>query len=157
MAIRSTADIRSRLRQAGIQHFDELIHDQNRDWLIKHFSAGSRDYPVNVASLMRNIIWQNYQRIKSGEKPPLKELIRTFWYMYIKPTLSRADSLTNKTDQYDQLIDNLVYMVKDLELIEYKDIGFRDDNKSNRRVRGQRQYHPVFRKAGSPRLPVRDS
>ena len=40
--------IRQRLRQAGIQHYDELIHDQPKEWLIKNFSQGADEYPVNV-------------------------------------------------------------------------------------------------------------
>ena len=126
--------LRDRLRKAGIRHYDELIHDQSKEWLIKNFKQGATDYPVNVARLMRNIVWQTRERIQKGEKPPLKELIRTFWYMYIKSTLSRAGALTHETDQYAQLVDSLVFMVKDWQLIEYKDIGFRDDKKSNRKV-----------------------
>ncbi|RKY31356.1 MAG: hypothetical protein DRP68_05095 [Candidatus Omnitrophota bacterium] len=126
--------LRARLRKAGIRHYDVLIHDQPKEWLIKNFKQGATDYPINVARLMRNIVWQTRERIVKGEKPPLKELIRTFWYMYIKPTLSRADSLTNETDQYAQLIDNLVYMVKDIQVMRYEDIGFRDENQAHRRV-----------------------
>ena len=81
------------LRKAGIRHFDVLIHDQPKEWLIKNFSQGADEYPVNIARLMRNIIWQTRERIIKKEKPPLKELIRTFWYMYIEPTLSRAGGL----------------------------------------------------------------
>ena len=54
--------------------------------------------------------------------------------MYIKPTLSRSGALAIKADQYAQLIDNIVYMVKDIAVMEYKDIGFRDDNQAHRRV-----------------------
>lgn len=126
--------LKDRLRRLGIRHFDELIHDQPQEWLIEYFSQGATDYPVNVSLLFRNIIWQTRERIIKKEKPPLKELIRTFWYMYIKPTLSRAGSLTHETDQYAQLVDTLVSMVKDWQLLEYKDIGFRDDKKSNRKV-----------------------
>jgi len=126
--------LRNRLRKAGIRHYDELIHDQPKEWLIENFRDGADEYPINVARLMRNIIWQTRERIQTGEKPPLHELIRTFWYMYIKPTLSRADSLTAKTDQYAQLIDNMVYMVKEARVMEYKDIGFRDDNQAHRSV-----------------------
>ena len=126
--------LRDRLRKAGIRHYDELIHDQLKEWLIRNFSEGADEYPVNVARLMRNIVWQTRERIEKGEKPPLKELIRTFWYMYIKPTLSRAGALAIKADQYAQLIDNIVYMVKDIAVMEYKDIGFRDDNQAHRRV-----------------------
>ena len=126
--------LRDRLRKAGIRHYDELIHDQSKEWLIKNFKQGATDYPVNVARLMRNIVWQTRERIKKGEKPPLKELLRTFWYMYIKPTLSRADALAIKADQYDQLIDNIVYMVKGIQVMRYEDIGFRDENQAHREV-----------------------
>jgi len=126
--------LRERLRKLNIWHFDELIHDQSKEWLLKNFSKGASDYPINVSLLFRNLIWQTRERIIKKEKPPFKELIRTFWYMYVKPTLSRAGALTHETDQYAQLVDSLVFMVKDWQLMEYKDIGFRDDKKSNRKV-----------------------
>lgn len=126
--------LRDRLRKTGIRHYDELIHDQDKDWLIRNFNQGADEYPVNVALLMRNIVWQTKERITTGEKPELKELIRTFWYMYIKPTLSRVGALSQKTDQYDQLIDNIVFMVKEIQVIKYKDIGFRDENQAHRSV-----------------------
>lgn len=126
--------LREKLRKLGIQRFDVLIHDQPKEWLIKTFNQGATKYPINVSLLFRNIIWQTRERIQKKEKPPLKELIRTFWYMYIKPTLSRAGALTHETDQYVQLVDTLVAMVKDWRLMEYKDIGFRDDKKNNRKV-----------------------
>ena len=127
---------RDRLRKAGIRHYDELIHDQPKEWLIENFSQGADEYPVNVARLMRNIIWQTRERIQKGEREPLRELIRTFWYMHIKPTLSRAGALAQETDQYAQLVDNIVFMVKDLKVMRYKDIGFRDDNQAHRKVGG---------------------
>ena len=127
---------RDRLRKAGIRHYDELIHDQPKVWLIKNFSHGADEYPINVARLMRNIIWQTRERIQKGQREPLRELIRTFWYMHIKPTLSRAGALASKTDQYAQLVDNIVFMVKDIKVMRYKDIGFRDDNQAHRKVGG---------------------
>lgn len=114
--------------------YDDLIHDQSRDWLVANFGHGARKYPVNVSHLMRNIIWQMRERVQRGEKPPLRELVRTFWYMYVKPTLSRADALAKKADQYKQLVRQFVYLVKDLELMEYGQIGFRDDNAAHRSV-----------------------
>ncbi len=125
---------KEKLRKLGIYHFDELIHDQPKEWLIKNFSQGATVYPINVSLLFRNIVWQTRERIIKKEKPPFKELIRTFWYMYVKPTLSRAGALAHETDQYAQLVDTIVFMVKDWRLMEYKDIGFRDNKKSNRKV-----------------------
>lgn len=122
------------LQSLGIRHFDALIHDQPREWLIKYFKSGKRQYPVNVSLLLRNIVWQQRERILAKQKPPLKELVRTFWYMYIKPTLSRAGALTHETDQYDQLVDTLVLLTKEQSLMDYGDIGFRDDKRFNRAV-----------------------
>ncbi|EKD28859.1 MAG: hypothetical protein ACD_79C00182G0004 [uncultured bacterium] len=125
---------KERLQKLGIRHFDELIHEQPKEWLHNEFSSGSSNYPVNVSRLIRNIIWQIRERILEKEKEPLKELIRTFWYMYIKPTLTRAGALSDETDQYNQLIQILSDMVKEYKIMEYKDIGFRDDNRANRKV-----------------------
>jgi hypothetical protein len=42
---------------------------------------------------------------------------------YIKPTtLSRADSLTEEVDQYKQLVEQLVFMVKDIQVMRYSAI-----------------------------------
>ncbi len=130
--------LQARLRKAGIHHYDKLIHDQPKEWLVKNFKPKKykSKYPVNVARLMRNVIWQTRERIVKGEKPPLKELVRTFWYMYIKPTLSRAGALAAETDQYKQLTAELADMVREHKLIRYKDIDFRDDNQAHRKVGG---------------------
>lgn len=125
-----------RLKEARIRHYDVLIHDQPKEWLIENFSQGADEYPVNTAVLIRNIIWQVRERILSGEKPPLNELIRTFWYMYIKSTLARAESLSTTRDQYADMIQAFADMVKKYELMKYKDIGFRDDNEAHRKVGG---------------------
>ena len=124
----------ARLKSGGLRHFDELIHDQPREWLQENFREGASDYPVNVARLMRNIVWQLRERVMAGTREPLRELVRTFWYMYIKPTLARAGALSTESDQYAQLVDNMVALVKELDVMRYKDIGFRDDNAANRKV-----------------------
>ena len=123
-----------RLRKAGIRHYDVLIHDQDKDWLITNFKPeGASPYPVNVSRLMRNLVWQMKERVSSGEKP-FHELVRTYWYMYVKSTLARSDSLSAATDQYKQLTENITAMVKDFQLMAYKDIGFRDENEANKKI-----------------------
>jgi len=125
---------RKGLRKVKIRSFDKLIHDQSKDWLLRNFSKGADEYPVNVVMLLRNLVWQMRERVTSGRKPPFKELIRTFWYMYVKPTLDRCNSLSTKWDQYDYLIETIVDMVKGFGLMKYRDIGFRDENKAYRKV-----------------------
>ncbi len=48
--------IQEKLEKAGIRHFDVLIHDQPKNWLVENFSEGATEYPVNVSVMMRNII-----------------------------------------------------------------------------------------------------
>lgn len=141
-------NLKERLAKAGIKSYSVLIHDQPKEWLIKEFSEGADEYPVNVARLMRNLVWQIRQRIVNGEKPPLRELIRTYWYMYVKPTLSRANALAEGTDQYKQLSEQLVYMVRDLEILKYSEIGFRDEKTANRRIGANANIILVSEKIG---------
>lgn len=134
MARIESLPLKQRLRRLGIRHYDVLIHDQAKEWLIEAFSHGATTYPINVVRLMRNIIWQTRERIRSGEKSPLNELIRTFWYMYIKPTLSRAGALSQHSDQYSYLSGTIADMVMQYRLMRYADIGFRDENQAHRRI-----------------------
>lgn len=141
--------LQERLRKAGIQHYDKLIHDQPKDWLIKNFKAEGAvpAYPVNVSRLMRNLVWQMKERVSSGEKP-FNELVRTYWYMYIKSTLARAGALSADTDQYKQLTGNITDMVKTFRLMNYKDIGFRDENEANKRIGVNANIIPFSEKLG---------
>ncbi len=138
-----------RLRKAGIHHYDELIHDQPKEWLLKNFKAegATPAYPINVSRLMRNLVWQMKERVSSGEKP-FHELVRTYWYMYVKSTLARAGALSAATDQYKQLTENITAMVKDFLLMSYKDIGFRDENEANKRVGVNANIIPFSEKLG---------
>ncbi len=138
-----------RLRKAGIRHYDELIHDQPKEWLLKNFKAegAAPAYPVNVSRLMRNLVWQMKERVAAGEKE-FNELVRTYWYMYVKSTLTRADALSHQTDQYKQLTENIVAMVKDFTLMSYKDIGFRDENEANKKIGVNANIIPFSEKLG---------
>ena len=143
-----TKSLGERLRKAGIRHYDVLIHDQDKDWLVKNFKPdGASPYPVNVARLMRNLVWQMKERIAAGEKE-FHELIRTYWYMYIKSTLARADSLSAETDQYKKLTENIADMVRVFQLMTYKDIGFRDENEANKKVGVNANFIPFSEKLG---------
>ena len=124
----------ARLKKAGIRHFDQLIHEQSKEWLIENFPEHKGEYPVNVTRLIRNLLWQMKERIASNEKPPFKELLRTYWYMYVKPVLARAGALAEEADQYKQLSEHLASLVKVYQVMQYKDIGFRDENEANRKV-----------------------
>ena len=133
LAARKAIPLEIRLRREGIYQFRETIHRQPKEWLIKHFGPG-RVYPVNVNKLMKNIIWQLRTRIVNGEHPPIKGLLRSFWYTYIKNTLFRADSLSHDVDQYHQMIKMLVRLTQYCDFMRYKDMGFIDDNRNDRKI-----------------------
>lgn len=135
MRLNLTREKTARLRKLGIRSFDKIIHDQGREWLQENFAKGATKFPVNVSALVRNILWQTHERIQVGEREPFNELIRTFWYTHIKPTLTRADALSDEADQANEVSDELVRLVVEEELFDYADIGFRDENEANRTVR----------------------
>lgn len=139
---------RNNLRKAGIRHYEKLIHQQSKEWLIEHFKKGADEYAVNVSLLIRNIIWQLRHRIQTRDREPLNELIRTAWYMYIKPTLTRVNALSAKTDQYNQMIAQIVYMVKEIEVLRYKEIGFRNEGQAYQQIGGNANIILIAEKLG---------
>ena len=118
---------------AGIRHFNVPIHEQDKDWLIENFKPGrykpkdlvelleSRKNPVNVALLVRDLVWQLRERVEAAGGPiraPFHELIRTFWYMFVKPTLAHADSLADGPTQYKTLSKEIADMARALTRID---------------------------------------
>ena len=77
-------------------------------------NACERAYTLTLFLCHSKQLWQRRWTNcpSTGQREPLRELIRTFWYMHIKPTLSRAGSLSKTRDQYADLITNLKDMVK---------------------------------------------
>jgi len=135
MTLKYTEKFISKLKKLGIRHFDKLIHEQSKDWLIENFRQRATKYKLNVTKLIRNLVWQTRERIINKQKQPLNELIRTFWYMYVKSTLSRAGALSKKSDnQYRQMVAVIVDLVKKYKLMKYSDVGFRDSNQAHREV-----------------------
>ena len=122
-----------RLRREGVYYYEETLHLQPKEWLIKEFGPG-KEYPVNISRLIKNIIWQVRTRIIQKRQPPIEGLIRSFWYTHIKPVLARTNSLNRKVDQYSQVIQMFVRLIQYCDLMRYKDIGFLDDNKNDRKI-----------------------
>jgi hypothetical protein len=118
-----------KLRNEGIREYKIPIHDRSAEWLEKTFkdSYTKEGYPVNISLMMRNIIWQQRQIRKRKDTAPFKGNLRSFWYSYIKLPLVRLD--VQKEDHYKLMIEQFTHLVKDKDLMRYKDIGFTDENK----------------------------
>ena len=80
------AALKANLEALGIRHFDQDIRTMSRADLFGYF-ASDRSERVLVAKLIKNIIWQAYEKIQAGTEPPITGNIRTFWYLWVKPVL----------------------------------------------------------------------
>lgn len=115
------------LRAEGIRSYEVPIHQQSKGWLIKEFGPG-KVYPINLTLATKNIVWQTRERIRKGEIEPIQGIIRTFWYTHIKPVFARTDSLVDDKTQYRVLHQVLVDLIRERDIMRYKDMGFLNNN-----------------------------
>lgn len=74
---------------------------------------------------MANFIWEYYQLMRRGLRPPVQGNIRTFWYV-LKPTLSKAIPLKSEK-HYALMLDVFQRMVTRYGLFKFKDFDFNDE------------------------------
>lgn len=137
------------LQAEGIRHFDKDIRRMTRDELRANFSAAS-SRRVLLALLIKNIIWQAYERISAGAEPAIEGNIRTFWYQWVKPVLAHiTNDNAAKTDPYDVMVRLFAELILDHKLFKYSAFDFTDENWENRRIGTTRPEVLVFaEKAG---------
>ena len=122
------------LKKEKIQHFDQDLRSMNQAQLAKHFGA-TNSGRIMLTGLIKNIIWQAYERIQAGTEPPIEGNIRTFWYLWVKPVLSHMSDDDNvRTKPYSTMLKAFTNMVMDLRLFRYADFDFTDENWENRRI-----------------------
>lgn len=122
------------LESLDISHFDKDIRLMTAKELKANFAATSSGR-ILLSKLIKNIIWQAYERIKEGSEPPIEGNIRTFWYLWVKPALSHFSSDNKaKTDPYDVLTQNFSQLVLEHKVFSYQDFDFTDENWENRRI-----------------------
>jgi len=121
------------LRDEGIRPYKVAIHLQSKKWLIKEFGPG-RKYPIDLTLATKNIVWQTRKKIRKGKMKPINGSIRTFWYTHIKPVFARTGSFNTETNQPAILHDVLVELVRDHNIMRYKDMGFIDHNAAKVRI-----------------------
>ncbi len=94
---------------------------------------------------MRNIIWQAYERITTGDEPGVGGNLRTFWYRFVKPTLAHIDDDDAlKSDPYDRMLWVFGQMVMDWKLFKYADFDLADENWQNRHIGTKHPHIFVF-------------
>jgi hypothetical protein len=132
------------LKAEKIYHIDKDIRLMTREELSEYFAADSSGR-ILLAKLIKNTIWQAYEKIRSGEETPISGNIRTFWYLWIKPVLAHIpDDDEVKTDPYDTMLKAFTRMIMDLKLFRYADFDFTDENWENRRIGTRRPEVLIF-------------
>lgn len=129
-----TQKLRRFLRRKGIVELEKDMRLMQRAELAEHF-ASARSGRIVLARLLRNVIWQAYQRIQSGNELPIIGNLRTFYYRFVKPTLERFDDdEKHRKDPYDVTLRCFEQMVMDWQLFRYRDFDLADENWQNRHI-----------------------
>ena len=124
----------SKLKELKIVTSKEDFRHLNQKQLSELFSARSSGRII-LQRLMRGVIWQAYERIRSKKEAPIDGNLRTFWYRFIKPVLSHFDDDDDmKSDPYNVMLRVFVEMVMEHKLFRYRDFDFTDENWENRRI-----------------------
>lgn len=128
-------DLEEVLEAEGIQRFEEDIRLMSGAKLKELFGAKTTGR-INLSLLIKNMIWQVYERIQAGEQEVFEGNIRSFWYSHVKPVLSRAGGLRSGSDPYGVMIDVFVHLVLELDLLRYREFGFFDEREGDRLIGG---------------------
>lgn len=115
------------LKKLGIKHYEKNILKMSNAELLKEFGKSAKS--LNKSLFIKNVIWQTYEVLKTGEKPFDIGNIRSFWY-YIKDTMDRVGA--NKKGDGSILVSNMFVIMVKTGLFKYRDFGFDDDDKGNR-------------------------
>lgn len=121
------------LKKEKIQDFEQDIRTMSKSQLIKHFSFKGKK-SVNTTLLIKNLIWQGYTWIKNGQMEPIEGNIRSFWYMNVKPVISRLGFNTTGRKFTEKLYGVLVEMIVTHRLFRYMDMGFLDERQYQRSI-----------------------
>lgn len=112
------------LKELGIIPLPKPIMEMNLKEIRQYFGYPSSN-GIKKAILLRNLIWQLYGQILSGNPPDFYKkhgFIRGMWY-YIKKKLTQHHPL--RGNMYDLMTQQLTLMVKK-GLFGYADFNFRD-------------------------------
>ena len=126
----------------GVKEYQEEIRYMDAEWLRKEFGFTSSGR-LNVAKLIRNLIWQAYTRIRDGKRESIDSNIRGFWYTDVKPVLSRLGLQTQGRRYTERVYDYLLEMVTEHRLFNYADFGFVDETEGMKHI-GKANVHVVL-------------
>lgn len=108
----------------NLRPFPKQLRLMNADELRSHF-AHPRTGKVQTRELIANFIWEYYQFMSRGMRPPIQGNIRTFWYL-LKPTLAKLVTIQGQK-QYAIMLDVFQRMAVRHKLFKFRDFDFTDE------------------------------
>ena len=130
--LKLTAKQKKALQEEDIRSFDAPIRAMDVASLREHFCT-KRSKRINVARLVKNLLWQVYEQIALKQRPTIDGNLRSLWYSDVKPVLSRAGALRDTNAGYSLLSDLLVHLVM-RNLLHYRSFDFTDEHYDDRRL-----------------------
>ena len=127
---------------AGVREYEREIRYMSAGELRSEFGFASSER-VNIAKLIRNLIWQAYTRIRDGKREKIDSNIRGFWYTDVKPVLSRLGFKTHGRRYTERVYDCLLKMVTEHRLFNYADFGFVDETEGMKYI-GKTNVHTIL-------------
>ncbi len=135
--LKLTAKQTKALQEEDIHPLDAPIRAMDMASLREHFCT-KRSKRINVARLVKNILWQVYEQISLKQRPTVDGNLRSLWYSDVKPVLSRAGALRDTDAGYSLLSDLLVHLVT-RDLLHYRSFDFTDEHYDDRRLGKRRR------------------
>lgn len=128
-----TVDFKAEFKRARVRQFEGDLRMMTAQQLKAEFSASSSGR-ILVTELIRNAVYQAYSWIRKGKAPAIDGNLRSLFYQWIKPLLSKLakELRKTKTDPYDEMSNALEYFIFDLKLFRYEDFGLVDERWENR-------------------------
>lgn len=126
-------DYQEEFKRARVRQFDQDLRTMTAQQLKAEFAASSSGR-ILVKELCRNVVYQAYSWIQKGKAPAIDGNLRSLFYQWLKPVLSKLakEMRKVKTDPYGEMINELEYFVFDLKLFRYEDFGLLDERWENR-------------------------
>jgi hypothetical protein len=127
------------LKKENIKNYEKDIRMWNKKDLLKEFSYSSGEF--NVTLLFKNIIWQSYRKILSGELDISEGNIRSYWYSHLKSVLTKVG--VSDENHYNTEIDVFVEFINKYKLFKYSDFNFIDEREHLSNI-GEENPHVIL-------------
>lgn len=108
----------------NLRPFPKQLRLMTADELRSHFEH-PRTRKFQTREFIANFIWEYYQLMRQGLRPPIQGNIRTFWYL-LKPTLAKVVTIQGQK-QYAIMLDVFQRMAVRHKLFKFRDFDFTDE------------------------------